>query len=74
MNWENVEGKWKDLKGQIRAQWGKLTDDDYEQIAGRKDRLLGKLQQHYGYAKDKAEQELDGFLDRLGPEDDGAKH
>ncbi len=74
MNWEHVEGKWKDLKGQIRAKWGKLTDDDYEQIAGKKDRLLGKLQQHYGFAKDKAELELDGFLDRLGPDEPNAKH
>ena len=69
MNWDNVEGKWKDLKGQIREKWGKLTDDDYEHIAGKKDRLLGKLQQHYGLAKDKAELELDSFIDRLGPDD-----
>lgn len=67
MNWDTVEGKWKDLKGQIRGKWAKLTDDDYEAVAGKKDRLVGKLQQHYGLAKDKAEAELDTFIDKLEP-------
>ena len=62
MNWEQVEGQWKDLKGKIRTQWGKLTDDDFEQIAGQKDRFLGKLQERYGYQKEKAQNELDRAL------------
>lgn len=62
MNWEQVEGQWQELKGVVREKWGKLTDDDYEVIAGKKDRLLGKLHVHYGLAKEDAEKELDAFI------------
>ena len=48
MNWDQVEGQWKGLKGQVRETWAKLTDDDIELIGGKKDRLLGKLQERYG--------------------------
>lgn len=65
MNWDRIQGNWKQLTGQIRAKWGKLTDDDLTVIAGKKDVLAGKLQERYGYEKDKAEQELDGFLSSL---------
>ncbi len=65
MNWDQVEGKWKELKGKVREKWGKLTDDDLDVIAGKRDRLAGQLQQHYGYAKDRAEKELDDFLHGL---------
>ncbi len=67
MNWDQIEGQWKDLKGSIRQKWGKLTDDDFESIAGKKDRLLGKLQQHYGLEKDRAEKDLNSFIDTLSP-------
>ncbi len=59
MDWNIVEGKWKQLKGRAREQWGDLTDDDLEQIGGSKDRLVGKLQERYGYAKDDAERRVD---------------
>ena len=62
MNWDTVEGNWKELKGKIRSKWAKLTDDDLENIAGKKDVLLGRLQQHYGFKKDEAEKQLDTFL------------
>ena len=62
MNWDQVEGQWKNIKGGIREKWGKLTDDDLEVIAGKKDKLLGKMQEHYGLAKDKAEAELDKHI------------
>lgn len=62
MNWEQIEGQWLDLKGVVREKWGKLTDDDFEVIAGKKDRLLGKLHARYGLAKEEAEKELDGFI------------
>ncbi len=65
MNWDQIEGQWKDLKGQIRSKWAKLTDDDYELIGGKKDRLVGKLQERYGLAKDKAELELDDYINGL---------
>ncbi|MGE0326293.1 MAG: CsbD family protein [Polyangiaceae bacterium] len=65
MNMEHLKGNWKQLKGKVRTQWGKLTDDDLEQIAGRKDELVGKLQVRYGHARDEAEREVDSWLSKL---------
>lgn len=65
MNWEQIEGNWKEMKGKIRTTWGKLTDDDLEVIAGKKDQLLGKIQERYGLDKDKAEKALDNFTKKL---------
>ncbi len=62
MNWDQVEGKWKQLKGSVRAKWGKLTDSDYEQIAGNREKFVGRLQERYGYTREKAEQELNEWL------------
>ena len=62
MNWDQIKGEWLQLKGKIRDKWGKLTDDDLEMIAGKKDQLLGKLQKEYGFNKERAEKELDEFL------------
>jgi uncharacterized protein YjbJ (UPF0337 family) len=61
MNWDTIKGQWKQFTGQVKAKWGKLTDDDLITIAGKKDQLLGKLQERYGYEKDRAERELDEF-------------
>jgi Uncharacterized protein conserved in bacteria len=66
VNWDRVEGNWKQLKGKVREQWGELTDDDYEQIAGRRDQFVGKLQDRYGYAKDVAERHADAFAQSIG--------
>ena len=65
MNWDQIEGRWKDVKGRFREKWAKLTDDDLESIAGKKDRLLGKLQAYYGHKKEDAEKEVDTFLGRI---------
>ena len=62
MNWDQVEGKWKEMKGRVRAKFGKLTDDDLEVIAGKKDQLIGRLQQRYGYNKEEAEREADDAI------------
>ena len=62
MNWDQVEGQWKTLKGSVREHWGKLTEQDYEAIAGKREKLLGKLQERYGMAKERAERELDDFF------------
>lgn len=62
MNWDQVEGTWKTMKGRVREQWAKITDDDIEAIAGKKDRFLGAIQKRYGYEKEKAESELENFL------------
>jgi uncharacterized protein YjbJ (UPF0337 family) len=59
MNWDRIEGDWKELKGKIKEKWGQLTDDDLEQAGGRRDQLLGILQRRYGYERDRAERELD---------------
>jgi uncharacterized protein YjbJ (UPF0337 family) len=65
MNWDIVKGNWKEWAGKMRAKWGKLTDDDWTTIAGKKDELVGKLLQRYGYKKDQAEKEVDDFLGSL---------
>jgi uncharacterized protein YjbJ (UPF0337 family) len=61
MNWDTIEGQWKQFKGSIREKWGKLTDDDIEQIAGNKDKFLGRLQERYGISRDQAERDLDAW-------------
>ena len=62
MNEDILTGKWNQLKGEIKKQWGKLTDDELDQIEGQRDKLLGKMQEKYGYARFDAERELDNFL------------
>lgn len=56
-------GKWKQLKGEFKKQWGNLTDDDLDKAKGDRDKLLGVLQEKYGYSKDQAREHLDRFLD-----------
>ena len=58
MNQDRIRGRWKQLKGKVQEQWGKLTDDDLDVIAGRRDQLLGRIQQRHGLAKDQAERQL----------------
>ena len=62
MNWDRIEGKWKQASGKVREKWGKLTDDDLTVIAGRRDQLVGKIQERYGLAKDAAEKQVDEFV------------
>jgi len=61
MNWDIIEGKWKQARGAVKTKWGKLTDDDLKAIAGKRDQLIGKLQEKYGMAKDQAEKQLTDF-------------
>lgn len=68
MNWDQVEGKWKQLKGGVREKWGKLTDDDLESISGKRDQFVGKMQERYGYSKDQAEKHLDEWRNSLEEE------
>lgn len=65
MNWDQIAGNWKQFTGNIKAKWGKLTDNDLTTIAGKRDELAGLLQTKYGYAKDHAEKELDAFTNSL---------
>jgi uncharacterized protein YjbJ (UPF0337 family) len=61
MNWDQVSGQWKQLKGKAKEQWGKLTDDDIDVAAGRRDQLVGKIQQKYGTTKEEAERQVDAW-------------
>ena len=70
MNWDRIEGNWKQLKGKVKEQWGKLTDDDIDVIAGKKDQLVGKLQEQYGVSKDEAERQIVAFGDRYADYED----
>ena len=62
MNWDQMEGKWKQMKGSVKKQWGKLTDDDLEYIAGSRDQFVGRLQERYGIAKEAAQKQADEWL------------
>jgi len=59
MNWDRIEGNWKQFKGKAREKWGKLTDNDWELIAGKKDQLVGRIQERYGISKDEAQRQAD---------------
>ena len=58
MNWDQIEGNWKQTKGMVKEQWGKLTDSDLDSIAGKRDQLAGKIQHSYGVGKDEAEKQI----------------
>ena len=58
MNWDRIEGNWKQVVGKARAQWGKLTDDDFNIVAGRREQLAGKIQERYGVAKEDADKQI----------------
>ncbi|PYX09175.1 MAG: general stress protein CsbD [Acidobacteria bacterium] len=62
MNWDQIEGKWKQMKGSIKERWGKLTDDDLNMIAGKRDQLAGKIQERYGLTKEDAHRQVDDWM------------
>jgi uncharacterized protein YjbJ (UPF0337 family) len=64
MNLDVLKGKWKQLKGEAKTQWGKLTDDDLDQIEGNTEKLVGKVQERYGYGREQAEREVDQWINR----------
>ena len=64
MNLDVLKGKWKQLKGEAKVQWGKLTDDDLDQIEGNTEKLVGKVQERYGYGREQAEREVDQWINR----------
>jgi uncharacterized protein YjbJ (UPF0337 family) len=65
MDWNRVEGNWKQTKGKIKEKWGQLTDDDLTQIDGRRDQLEGKIQERYGLAKDRARKDVEDWLSTI---------
>ena len=66
MNWDQVEGKWKQFSGSIKERWGKLTDDDLTTIGGKKDQLVGRIQERYGISREEAHRQLDDYLNTQG--------
>ena len=62
VNRDQLLGKWKQVRGKVKEQWGKLTDDDLDQIAGKGEQLAGKIQEKYGVAREKANEQVDQFL------------
>ncbi|WP_284165355.1 CsbD family protein [Frigidibacter sp. SD6-1] len=62
MNWDQVKGEWKQLKGKAQANWGDITDDEWHQVDGRREQLVGLVQEKYGRAKEQAEREVDEWM------------
>lgn len=65
MNWDQMEGKWKQMKGSVKEHWGKLTDDDLDVIAGKRDRLVGRVQERYGISREEAQRRADEWFKTL---------
>jgi uncharacterized protein YjbJ (UPF0337 family) len=63
--WDELAGKWKQFRGEVRKQWGQLTDDDFQYVAGNRDKLIGRLQERYGIAKEEAESQVDKWFNGL---------
>lgn len=62
MNWDQIEGNWKQFTGSAKAKWGKLTDDELDQASGNREKLEGKIQEKYGKSKEEAREEVDAFM------------
>jgi uncharacterized protein YjbJ (UPF0337 family) len=62
VNWDTIEGNWKQFKGKAQQKWGKLTDDDLDVVEGKREELSGRLQRRYGIARDEAERQIDDWL------------
>jgi uncharacterized protein YjbJ (UPF0337 family) len=69
MNWDQVEGQWKQLESQVKSKWAKLTDDDLKNVSAKKDHLIGKIQERYGVLKDEAEKQVDTWLKEIKAHD-----
>jgi uncharacterized protein YjbJ (UPF0337 family) len=65
MNWDRIEGNWRQLKGKAIQQWGKLTDDQFDRIAGKREELVGQVQEAYGVSKDEADKQVKDWESRL---------
>ena len=68
MNWDRIEGSWKQMTGKAREKWGKLTDNDLQQVAGKRDQLVGKIQERYGMARDEAQKQAEEWARALREE------
>lgn len=66
MNWDIIEGKWHQLKSDVKTRWAKLTDDDLTSVSAKRDKLVGKIQERYGVLRDDAEKQVDEWINGLG--------
>ena len=66
MNEDVLKGKWRQIKGEVKSQWGKLTDDDLDRVEGDAEKLIGRVQERYGYQREDAKREVDDFFRRHG--------
>ena len=64
MNWDQIEGMWKQVRGSVQSEWGKLTDDELDMIDGDREKLAGRIQEKYGVAREEAERQIDDWLSR----------
>ena len=62
MNEDILKGKWRQIKGEVKSRWGKLTDDDVDRVEGDAEKLIGRVQERYGYQRDEAQREVDDFV------------
>ena len=67
MNWDQIEGQWQQVKGHVRSSWGRLTDDDVKNGAGKRDVLIGRIQARYGVLKEEAERQVDAWIAKFAP-------
>jgi uncharacterized protein YjbJ (UPF0337 family) len=65
MNWDMLQGNWKQFKGAVQERWGDLTDDDFDRIAGQREQFIGRVQERYGSTRETAEREVDDFVNGL---------
>jgi len=65
MNWDRIEGQWKQLKGRVKERWGDLSDDEFDRIEGKRDLLVGRIQERYGISRDKADEQVRDWENRI---------
>lgn len=65
MNWDQLKGKWRQMRGEAQSRWGKLTDDDMDQVEGNREKLVGRIQERYGIAKDEADKQVDDWMRKM---------
>jgi uncharacterized protein YjbJ (UPF0337 family) len=73
MNWDRIQGEWKQLQANVKGKWAKLTDDDLKSASAKKDALVGKIQERYGILRDEAERQVDEWIAKL-PTHGDVKH
>ena len=72
MNRDQIQGKWSEIKGEVKRQWGELTDDDFKYAEGDLEKLWGRVQQRYGEKKEGLRAEFDRLIERISPKKDAA--